>query len=95
MFVIFAAARPPAQLGCFAARSRIRVLLVAALVLADIYLLGYREHMKIMEAVWPLTALARRPGRRCRLHPVGKADVTHLDEGPRPRPVIPAGSPLI
>jgi hypothetical protein len=33
----------------------------AALVLADIYLLGYREHMKIMEAVWPLTALYAGP----------------------------------
>jgi Domain of unknown function (DUF4396) len=30
-------------------------------VLADIYLLGYREHMKIMEAVWPLTALYAGP----------------------------------
>jgi hypothetical protein len=36
-------------------------LLSAALVLADIYLLGYREHMKIMEAVWPLTALYAGP----------------------------------
>lgn len=57
MFVIFAAARQPAQQGFIAARSRIRVPLAAALVLADIYLLGYREHMKIMEAVWPLIAL--------------------------------------
>ena len=31
-------------------------LLSAALILAGIYLLGYREHVKIMEAVWPLTA---------------------------------------
>jgi len=41
-------------------------LLSAALVLADIYLAGYREHVKIMEAVWPLTALTYtvtgRPG---------------------------------
>lgn len=36
-------------------------LLSAALVLADIYLLGYREDMKIMEAVWPLTALYAGP----------------------------------
>jgi hypothetical protein len=36
-------------------------LLSAALILADIYLLGYREHMKIMEAVWPLTALYAGP----------------------------------
>ena len=28
---------------------------------ADIYLLGYREHVKIMEAVWPLTALYAGP----------------------------------
>ncbi len=36
-------------------------LLSAALILADIYLLGYREHVKIMEAVWPLTALYAGP----------------------------------
>jgi hypothetical protein len=36
-------------------------LLSAALVLADIYLLGYRERVKIMEAVWPLTALYAGP----------------------------------
>jgi hypothetical protein len=36
-------------------------LLSAALILTDIYLLGYREHMKIMEAVWPLTALYAGP----------------------------------
>jgi Domain of unknown function (DUF4396) len=36
-------------------------LLSSALVLADIYLLGYREHMEIMEAVWPLTALYAGP----------------------------------
>lgn len=36
-------------------------LLSAALILADIYLLGYREHPKIMEAVWPLTALYAGP----------------------------------
>ena len=36
-------------------------LLSAGLVLADIYLLGYREHVKIMEAVWPLTALYAGP----------------------------------
>lgn len=36
-------------------------VLSAALVLADIYLLGYREHMRIMEAVWPLTALYAGP----------------------------------
>src|SRR5215469_2144459 len=28
----------------------------AAVIVADIYVLGYREHVKIMEAVWPLTA---------------------------------------
>lgn len=33
----------------------------AAAIVADIYLLGYREHMKIMEAVWPLTALYAGP----------------------------------
>lgn len=36
-------------------------LLSAALILADIYLLGYREHVKIMDAVWPLTALYAGP----------------------------------
>jgi hypothetical protein len=36
-------------------------LLSAALIIADIYMLGYREHMKIMEAVWPLTALYAGP----------------------------------
>ena len=35
--------------------------LSAVLVLADICLLGYREDMKIMEAVWPLTALYAGP----------------------------------
>lgn len=29
----------------------------AAAIAADIYLLGHRQHMKIMEAVWPITAL--------------------------------------
>lgn len=33
----------------------------AVVVLVDIYLLGYREPMKIMEAVWPLTALYAGP----------------------------------
>jgi hypothetical protein len=36
-------------------------LLSAAIIVADIYLLRYREHMKIMEAVWPLTALYTGP----------------------------------
>lgn len=36
-------------------------LLSAALIVADIYLLGYRAHAKIMEAVWPLTALYAGP----------------------------------
>jgi hypothetical protein len=36
-------------------------LLSAALIVADIYVLGYREHVKIMEAVWPLTALYAGP----------------------------------
>jgi hypothetical protein len=36
-------------------------LLSAALILADIYLVGYREDVKIMEAVWPLTALYAGP----------------------------------
>jgi hypothetical protein len=36
-------------------------LVSAVLVLCDIYLLGYREDMKIMEAVWPLTALYAGP----------------------------------
>ena len=36
-------------------------LLSAALIAADIYLLGYRERVKIMEAVWPLTALYAGP----------------------------------
>jgi hypothetical protein len=36
-------------------------LLSAALILADIYLLGYREDVTIMEAVWPLTALYAGP----------------------------------
>ena len=33
----------------------------AAVIVADIYLVGYREHVKIMEAVWPLTALYAGP----------------------------------
>ena len=33
----------------------------AAIIVADIYALGYREHVKIMEAVWPLTALYAGP----------------------------------
>jgi len=36
-------------------------LLSAALILADIYLAGYREDVKIMDAVWPLTALYAGP----------------------------------
>lgn len=29
----------------------------AAAITADIFVLGYRQHMKVMEAVWPVTAL--------------------------------------
>lgn len=29
----------------------------AAVVAADIFLAGYRQHMRVMEAVWPITAL--------------------------------------
>ena len=29
----------------------------AAAITAYIYLRGYRQHMKVMEAVWPITAL--------------------------------------
>jgi hypothetical protein len=36
-------------------------MLSAAVIVADIYLLGYREHVKIMEAVWPLTAFYAGP----------------------------------
>jgi Domain of unknown function (DUF4396) len=36
-------------------------LVSAAVIAADIYLIGYREHVKIMEAVWPLTALYAGP----------------------------------
>lgn len=36
-------------------------LVSAALILADIYLRGYRQHLKVMEAVWPLTALYAGP----------------------------------
>ncbi|MBO0834409.1 MAG: DUF4396 domain-containing protein [Actinobacteria bacterium] len=36
-------------------------LAVAVVVIVRIYLLGYREHMKVMEAVWPLTALYGGP----------------------------------
>jgi hypothetical protein len=36
-------------------------LVSAALIIADIYLVGYREHVKVMEAVWPLTALYAGP----------------------------------
>lgn len=33
----------------------------AAGVLADIYLAGYRQRMRIMEAVWPINALQLGP----------------------------------
>lgn len=36
-------------------------LVSAALILVDVYLLGYREHVKVMEAFWPLTALYAGP----------------------------------
>lgn len=36
-------------------------VLSALLILADIYLLGYRQQMWIMEAVWPVTALYTGP----------------------------------
>lgn len=36
-------------------------LLSAALVVADIYRRGYRQDLKVMEAVWPLTALYAGP----------------------------------
>jgi hypothetical protein len=61
----------------------------AAVIVADTYLPGYREHVKIMEAVWPLTALYAGPlahaanvlgGVRCRTSGCG----------PRPRHARPA-----
>jgi hypothetical protein len=56
----------------------------AAVIAADIYLLGCREHVKIMEAVWLLTALYAGP-----LALAGyvrwAADVGPVDAGPRPR----------
>ena len=36
-------------------------ILSAILVLADIFALGRRQHMAIMNAVWPLTMLYWRP----------------------------------
>ena len=36
-------------------------VLCALLILADIYLRGYRQRMKVMEAVWPVTALYLGP----------------------------------
>lgn len=53
-------------------------IVAALLVLADIYWLGRRQHMGIMEAVWPLTVLYWGPlglvpyawfGRGMRMHP--------------------------
>jgi hypothetical protein len=32
-------------------------LVSAALIAADIYAAGYRQRMRVMEAVWPVTAL--------------------------------------
>jgi hypothetical protein len=61
----------------------------AAVIVAGTYLPGYREHVKIMEAVWPLTALYAGPlahaanvlgGVRCRTGGCG----------PRPRHARPA-----
>jgi hypothetical protein len=48
---------PPAWLQTLAEIYVPLSLLSGALVLADIYLLGRRQHMAIMEAVWPLTLL--------------------------------------
>jgi hypothetical protein len=48
---------PPAWLQTLAAIYVPLSFVSAALVLADIFLLGKRQHMAIMEAVWPLTML--------------------------------------
>jgi hypothetical protein len=48
---------PPSWLQSFAAVYVPLSIAAALYVLADVYLLGHRQHMRIMEAVWPLTAL--------------------------------------
>jgi hypothetical protein len=48
---------PPAWLQSLAAVYVPLAIVSALLVLADIYLAGRRQHMAIMEAVWPLTLL--------------------------------------
>jgi len=58
-------------------------LLSAALILADIYLAGYREDVTIMEAVWPLTALVRRADRPGCLRGLGPDHLTPMAQTPR------------
>lgn len=48
---------PPVWLSGFAAWWIPLSILSALVVLADIFLLGHRQHMGVMEAVWPLTML--------------------------------------
>jgi hypothetical protein len=48
---------PPAWLQAVAAAYVPLSIATAVLVLADIFLLGRRQHMAIMDAVWPLTML--------------------------------------
>lgn len=52
---------PPDWLVIVAWISVALAIICAALILGDIFLLGYRQHMWIMEAVWPITALYAGP----------------------------------
>jgi hypothetical protein len=56
-------------------------LLTAVLVLADIFLLGRRQHMAIMNAVWPLTMLYWGPLGLIFYGWFGRAGEPHHDHG--------------
>lgn len=57
--------------------------LSAAWIVYDVYGRGYRQHMRVMEAVWPITALYFGPAAVWAYRTWGTAPVTHRStDGP-------------
>ena len=69
---------PPTWLTIIAWISLAAAFVSAAAILYDIYVRGWRQHMRVMEAVWPITALF--------LGPLGWLAYARIG---RPRPVSP------
>src|SRR5947207_4930042 len=75
------------------AESSLRLVCVVAVIMlkmrnadgASIFFLSYRVHMKIMEAVWPLTALCVIPPALAACAPAARTAGPHRAPGSRAR----------